>query len=268
MYHLHEELSLPYLAFPSLEAYPEVFHAFTTRKGGVSDGPYATLNLGLGSDDLRENVVANYHILADGLSLDLGNFVRGYQSHTVNIRTVTSENKGKLWSKEPEFMDVDGLLTKETGIVLMTFHADCIPLFFYDPVTKAIGMAHAGWRGTLDNMAGEMVRRFGQEYGTNPSDLIAVIGPALGQCCFEVDGDVADLFHSANPAHRAFIEARGEKYHIDLWGITKLQMEQSGMKTEQIEVSGLCTKCHQDLFFSHRGQNGLSGRMLGLMMLR
>lgn len=258
-----------FITFPSLSRYPELFHLFTTRLGGVSEGPYTSLNLGLGSDDTRKNIQQNYEILSSALSLDLDKIVRGYQTHTINIRTVSEENKGKLWAERPEFMDVDGLITDQIDIALMTFHADCIPIYYYDPIKKAIGMAHAGWRGTLANMAGAMTKRMVQEFGSDPADLVAVVGPSLGQCCFEVDPDVAEEFLSANSSYEEYVgEKWKEKYHIDLWGITKFQLQESGLVPENIEISGLCTKCHQDLFFSHRGQKGESGRMVGMIMLK
>lgn len=269
MYKVQEKNPITYLTFPSLEQFPELFHAFTTRLGGVSEGPYDSLNLGLGSNDLRGNVQQNYELLSKALDLDLGKIVRGYQSHTINIRNVGEENKGKLWAERPEFMDVDGLLTDQPGIALMTFHADCTPIYFYDPIKKVIGMAHAGWRGTLYYMAGAMVERMALEFGSNPADLMAVIGPSLGQCCFEVDSDVAEQFLSANSAYEEYVgEKWAGKYHIDLWGITKYQLLERGLKTENIEFSGVCTKCRQDLFFSHRGQKGESGRMVGIIMMK
>ena len=263
------QLPVSYITFPSLSRYPELFHLFTTRLGGVSEGPYTSLNLGLGSDDTRNNIQQNYEILSNALSLDLDKIVRGYQTHTINIRAVSEENKGKLWAERPEFMDVDGLITDQIDIALMTFHADCIPIYYYDPVKKVIGMAHAGWRGTLANMAGAMTNRMVQEFGSDPADLVAVVGPSLGQCCFEVDPDVAEEFLSANSAYEEYVgEKWKEKYHIDLWGITKFQLQESGLAPQNVEISGLCTKCHQDLFFSHRGQKGESGRMVGMIMLK
>lgn len=267
MYNLNEIQDFKYLTFPSLEKHERLFHCFTTRVGGVSEGQFASMNLGFGTGDNEENVSKNYKIMAEKLNIKIEDIVETDQTHTNNIRYVTEKDKGRAM-EEPYYTDVDGLFTDKKNIALMTFHADCTPLFFYDPVKEIIGMAHAGWRGTLQNIAGEMVKAFIKNFGSDPANIKSVIGPSLGSCCFEVDKDVADMFISADLKYKDFMKIKGEKYHFDLWEINKYNMIKEGMKESNIEISGLCSKCHNDLLFSHRGQKGKRGLMCGIIMMK
>ena len=268
MYKINEKNKFKYLTFSSLEKYPDLFHCFTTRLGGVSDGCYASMNLGMSTDDNIENIYKNYEILADSLSINLRDMVKASQTHTSNIRYATEDDKGKIYDKTPGYKDVDGLITDKQNIILSTSHADCTPIFFYDPVKKLIGMAHAGWRGTMKNIAGNMIQKFVGDFCSNPKDIIAVIGPSLGQCCFEVDKDVAEIILSTNQNYKEFMEIKGIKYHFNLWEINKYILLNLGVAEENIEISELCTKCNNDLFFSHRGQKGKRGLMSGIIMMK
>lgn len=267
MYKLNENDDFKYITFPVLEQFNDLFHCFTTRSGGVSQGPFATLNLGLNIGDNRESVIKNYHILSDELSLDLDNIVSTVQTHTNNIKYVSELDKCKIFEK-PQYSDIDGLITDKKNVALMTFHADCTPLFFYDSNKRIVGMAHAGWRGTLKNIAGIMVQKFINDFNSDPADIFAAVGPSLGQCCFEVDRDVADLFLSSNNIYEKFMHKSGNKYHFDLWNINKYLMKKEGIQENNIQISGLCTKCNNHLFFSHRGQRGKRGLMAGFIMMK
>lgn len=265
MYKLNEIENFKYITFPILDGYDELLHCFTTRKGGVSKGAYESMNLGLGTGDEDKNVRKNYYIMADKLGINIEDIVETNQTHTNNIMYVTKNHKG-LAMQEPEYTDVDGLYTDEKNVALMSFHADCNAVFFYDPVKKLIGLSHAGWRGTVTNIAGKMIKEL-MRLGSNPKNLKSAISPSLGQCCFEVDEDVANLFISTNIKYKDFMIKKGEKYHIDLWKINKFNMIEEGMDEENIEISGLCSKCHNDLFFSHRGQKGKRGLMAGIIKM-
>ncbi|KAF5051624.1 peptidoglycan editing factor PgeF [Sedimentibacter saalensis] len=267
MHKINEIDGFEYVTFPSLENHENLFHCFTTRKGGVSSGNFCSMNLGMGSGDEEENVKTNYRIMAERLNINLDDIVETDQTHTKNIKYVTEEYKGYAMM-DPLYTDVDGLYTDKRNIALMTFHADCTPLFFFDPVKNVVGMAHAGWKGTLNNIAGEMVDAFVRDFSSNPGDIIAAIGPSLGQCCFEVDKDVADMFLEYDEKYTDFMIVKGEKYHFNLWEINKYLMVKHGMKTSNIELSGLCTKCNNHMFFSHRGQKGKRGLMCGIIMLK
>lgn len=268
MYKINEKDKFKYLTFTPLEKYPELLHCFTTRYGGVSKGCYESMNLGFSTDDRRENINKNYKILSDKLSIDLNNMVKTYQTHSANIKYATDEDKGRFYDKIPGYIDTDGLITDKKNIVLATCHADCTPIFFYDPIKKIIGMAHAGWRGTINNIAGNMIKKFTKDFNSNPQDIIAVIGPSLCQNCFEVDKDVAELILSKNKNYEKFMQTKGIKYHFDLWEINKYILLKEGLTEKNIVISGLCTKCNNDLFFSHRAQKGERGLMLGIIGMK
>lgn len=268
MYIVNEIENFKYITFPVLEKYDDLFHCFTTRVGGVSQGPYSSMNLGLTSGDEKEAIIKNYHILSERLSIDINKFVKTYQTHSANIRYITKKEQGKIFDEKELYKDIDGLITDEKNLALTTVHADCTPVFFYDPVKKVIGMAHAGWRGTLGNIGGKMARKFMADFGSRPEDIKVAIGPSLEQKCFEVDKDVAEMFMAENSKYIEFMETRGEKYYFDLWKINEYSLLEEGIKEKNIEIAGLCTKCNQDLFFSHRGQKGKRGLMAGIIMMK
>ncbi|WP_326910567.1 peptidoglycan editing factor PgeF [Sedimentibacter sp. MB31-C6] len=267
MFKLNKIDDFNYVTFPSLEKYDDLFHCFTTRLGGVSQGCFSSLNLGLNVGDDRENVTKNYEILTKNLNLNKNSFIKTFQTHTNNIKYVTKSDTINVLD-EAKYKDIDGLITDNKGIVLMSFHADCTPIYLYDPIKKVIGMVHAGWRGTVDNITGLIVEKFIKDFNSNPEDIQSVIGPSLGQCCFEVDEDVAEIFLSKDIKYKEFMIKKGIKYYFDLWEINKHIMIKKGLREENIEISELCTKCHNDLFFSHRGQQGKRGLMAGLIMMK
>ncbi len=268
MYNIKEVDNLKYLTFPSLEKQNDLFHCFTTRYGGVSEGCFSSMNLALVTNDDMKNVYKNYEILCEKLSLNQHDMVRTYQTHTANIRYATDEDKGKFFDEIPGYIDVDGLITDKKNIALTTCHGDCTPIYFYDPIKKIIGMAHAGWKGTVQNIAGNMVKKFKNDFNSNSKDIITVIGPSLCQSCFEVDEDVKDVFIDTDINFKNYMIAKGKKYHFDLWEINKYLMMQEGILAENIEISRLCTKCNNDMFFSHRGQKGMRGLMIGIIMIK
>ncbi|HBC32495.1 MAG TPA: peptidoglycan editing factor PgeF, partial [Clostridiales bacterium] len=163
-------------------------------KGGVSKGDFESMNLGFNTGDDEEDVRKNYYIMTERLNIKAEDIVKTFQSHTDNIRYVTENDKGRIM-KKAKYTDIDGLYTDKKNVALMSFHADCNAVFFYDPVKKIIGLSHAGWKGTMKNITGKMIKALA-DLGSNPSDLRAAISPSLGQCCFEVDKDVADMFIS------------------------------------------------------------------------
>lgn len=267
MYKINEIGDLKYITFSSLEKYDDLFHAFTSRFGGVSEGEFASMNLGFFTGDSFDNVMKNYTILSQKLDINLENIIKTAQTHTKNIRYVTELDKGKVFTSQ-DYKDIDGLFTDKKNLVLVTFHADCTPIFFYDEVKKIIGMAHAGWKGTLLNISGNMIDNFVSKFDSNPNHIKVVIGPSLGQCCFEVDEDVKERFLTANKFYENFMLIKGLKYHFNLWEINKYQLLNKGIKIENIEISSLCTKCRNDLFYSHRAQKGIRGLMCGMIMLK
>ncbi|MGD9568796.1 MAG: peptidoglycan editing factor PgeF [Sedimentibacter sp.] len=267
MYNLNENQGFKYITFPSFEKYDNLVHCFTTRKGGVSQGSFESMNIGFSTGDRDENIKRNIEIMAENLGINVEDIVETNQTHTNNIKYVTEEHKGRVFG-ETAFKDVDGIYTDKRNLALMSFHADCTPVFFYDPVKKVIALAHAGWRGTLLNIAGIMVKALVKNFNSDPKDIITAIGPSLGACCFEVDKDVADMFLDENEELKKFMEIKGIKYHFNLWEINKYLLMREGIKEENIEISGICTKCNNDMFFSHRVQGGKRGLMAGILMMK
>ena len=255
------------MTFPQLEMHEGLKHLFTTRAGGVSKGCVGSWNFGAKSLDTEENIVRNYEILADVLGIRTDQMVTSAQTHTSNIRVVTTADGGTGIMPNPSFQDVDGLVTNEKNLAIITCHADCNPVYFYDPEKQVIGLAHSGWKGTLGGISEKMVALMGEQYGCQPADILTGIGPALCQDCFEVDQDVAELFFDRNKAYQRFAYEKGIKTYIDLKQIIRYDLLAAGLLEEHIFDMELCTKENTDLFFSHRGQKGKRGIMAAVMML-
>lgn len=278
-----------YLTFPILEETGCVKHLFTTRLGGVSEGIYATMNLDYNRGDERSRVLENYKRISNVLGVPLENMVTSKQTHTTNIRLVTAEDKGKGVIRPVDYDDVDGLITQEKGIMLVTAYADCVPLYFVDPVNQAIGLAHSGWRGTVREMGACMVRAMGEQFGSRPENLMAAIGPSICQDCYEVSEDVAEEFvdllagteellqeihesgcYDDGRGFRQVVEkGKGPgKYQLDLWLANLLILRKAGIPLKQIAVTDLCTCHNPDYLFSHRASQGKRGTLKAFLMLR
>lgn len=270
LYHTNPIITAPngvsYYSFSIFENHP-VTTLFTTRNGGVSSGCYDSLNFGFSSGDDVLNVTKNYELLAHCLSTDLNHLITSHQTHTRNIRLVKAGDEGMGVTRPRDFKDIDGLVTNVKGIGLVTAHADCTPVQFYDPVKHVIGAAHSGWSGTLKNICENMVSTMKSEYHSNPSDILVAIGPSLCQDCFEVDQDVADQFLQANPDYRTFMYTKGVKTYIDLRRIIELQLLNEGIVANHIECNPTCTKCNPTLFYSHRNMGVKRGVMASAMIL-
>lgn len=267
MYKLNEDKDFKYITFPSFEKYNDITHGFTTRYGGVSNGPFESMNIGFSTGDSDENVTRNIEIMAEKFNIKTDDIVATNQTHTNTIKYINEEYKGMVFEESP-FTDVDGIYTDRKNIALMSFHADCTPIFYYDPVKKVVALAHAGWKGTLLNITGKMVRTFVNDFNSDPSHIQTAIGPSLDMNCFEVDKDVADMFLTENKDFEQFMKIKGPKFHFNLWEINKYLLMKEGIKEDNIEVSGLCTKCNNDMFFSHRGQGGKRGLLAGVIMMK
>lgn len=276
-YDLHRKGEVCWLTFPQLDRYPELSHLFTTRRGGVSTGDLESWNFGKCQKEPAENILKNYEILARTLGTETEKMVRSNQTHTANILEVDERHLGMGIIRDRSYEDIDGLVTDRPGITLITTHGDCNPLYFYDPARRVIGLAHSGWRGTLGEIAGEMIERMERRYGCRPSDILAGIGPGLCQDCFEVDEDVADMFYEKHSSWRQFEKSRsndgegigaGRKHYLDLKAVIRWTLTSSGVLPDHIFDMKLCTRCNPDLFFSYRGQKGQNGNMAAAMMLR
>ncbi len=262
--------TLPLLKYPLLEQTGIVEHCFTTRIGGVSKGIYESLNLSFTRGDEDAAVRENFRRLAGAMETDVSKFVFTDQTHTTNVRRVTAEDAGKGIVKERDYTDIDGLITNEPGLVLSTFYADCVPLYFVDPVHRAIGMSHSGWKGTVGKMGATTITAMKREFGTEAKDLVCAIGPSICQDCYEVSEDVADAFKEAFPGHadEILLDKKNGKYQLDLWRTNEIVLTEAGVLKENIAVTNICTCCNPDLLFSHRASHGKRGNLGAFIYLR
>lgn len=261
---------MPLLKYPMLEATGMVEHCFTTRMGGVSEGIFASLNLSFTRGDDTAAVEENYRRLAEALGASMQDFVLTDQTHTVNVRRVGKEDAGKGVTRPRDYKDVDGLITDEPGLVLSTFFADCVPLYFVDPVHRAIGMSHSGWRGTLNRMGAVTVAAMEEAFQTNAADLICAIGPSICKECYEVSADVAEAFMQAFPDRQnEILQTKKEgKYQLDLWKANELVLREAGVLQEHIAVTNICTCCNNKLLFSHRASQGKRGNLGAFLKIK
>lgn len=257
--------TIEFLTFPTLEETGIVKHLFTTRTGGVSRGEYASMSLSFTRGDDPAHVAENYRRIGSVLGCGPEDMVAAHQTHTTNIRKVTAADRGKGITCPRDYEDIDGLITNEPEIMLVTYFADCVPLFFVDTVHRAIGLAHSGWRGTAAGMGIFMVKAMEEAYGTRPEDLWTAIGPSICSGCYEVSGDVAEQFKKFQGVLTPG-RASG-KYQLDLWEANRQNLLLAGVRNEKIAVTDICTCCNADYLFSHRatgGRRGNLGAFLGL----
>ncbi len=256
------EEGMPCLRFPLLEEAKCVQHLFTTRLGGTSTGIYESLNLSFDRGDDKSCVLENYEIVARALGCTIGDMVTSKQTHTTNVRVVTRKDAGCGLTKERTYEDVDGLITQERGLALATFYADCVPLYFVDPVKKAIGLSHSGWRGTANKMGQVTIQRMQEAFGCKAQDLLCAIGPSICQECYEVSKEVALQF----PKETYYEKANG-KYQLDLWKANEKILMEAGVRPEHIQTTHLCTCCNHKMLFSHRASQGRRGNLGAFLML-
>ncbi len=260
---------VPFLYFKRLAAHPGVKHGCSTRVGGVSTGCFSSMNLGFGRGDADENVLTNYDRLCSAMGFSKEQVVLPDQVHDTVVRRATKADCGKGIVKARDYDCVDAQITNEPGVALAVFGADCVPVFFYDPVTKAIGTAHAGWRGTIGRIAEKTVQAMEKEFGSKRSNIEAYIGVSICGECYTVGGEVAELF--TKEFSQATTQTEEQKKNgtcqLDLWQVNRIILEQAGVKPENIVIGGVCTKCHSDVLFSHRVQGNDRGSLAGFLML-
>ena len=224
-------------------------HCFTTRLGGISSGYLASMNISFHRGDREENVEENYRILASALDFDVSDLVLTHQVHSDIVRTVTKADH--LGFDHHLYPECDALITNTPGTALVIFTADCTPILLWDEKTGAVGAIHAGWRGTAANIAGKTVEKMVAEFGCDPANILAAIGPNIGACCFEVGGEVPEAMGAAfGPAVEEWIFPKGEKFHMDLKQVNALALKNAGVT--QIDISTQCTMCQHHRFWSHR----------------
>lgn len=260
----------PLLHYPLLEETGIVEHCFTTRMGGVSEGIFSSLNLSFARGDDTEAVMENYRRLAFCFGKTVNDFVCTDQTHTTNVLRVGKAELGYGVTKVKPYTDVDGLITNEPGVILSTFYADCVPLYFVDPVHKAIGLSHSGWRGTVGRMGQKTLEAMKEAYGTSPEDVIAAIGPSICQECYEISEDVAEHFYKEFEGHgqEILISKGNGKYQLDLWKTNEIILLEAGILPEHLAVTNICTCCNPELLFSHRASQGKRGNLGAFLMLK
>lgn len=263
MFELREKDGVKYLVITEFEDTNLVNHCFSTRIGGVSTGEAGTLNFGFTRRDTRENVLENFKIICKTIDVDYKKLVLTDQVHDNKVYKVTESDAGKGITRESDIKHIDALVTNIPNIPIVTFHADCIPVFFLDVNKRAIGLAHSGWKGTYSNISKKVVEKMVEEYGTNPKDLMCGIGPSIMQCHFEVGDDVAQMFRDKYGDD--FIEIK-TKPHISLTSIVEKQLRECGV--ENIFQSNICTHCNNDIYYSYRGDNHKTGSLISLMALK
>lgn len=262
--HIHGG-KVPYLSFKIFDGIPFVKSAVSTRHGGVSQGEtYSSLNLGTGTADDRENIIGNYRRFCSAAGFDINRLVLAKQTHCANVRVVTESDAGKGVLRERDYDDVDALITNVSDLPLVIHTADCVPVALVDTKNRAIGNAHCGWRGTYASLAKIMLEAMGREFGTDPRDVTAAIGPCICEKCYEVSHDLHEEFASKFGYDDCITECGG-RYYLNLPGINRRILIDSGVSADSIAVSDICTCCNCEDMFSHRGlgpKRGIIGSFL------
>ena len=253
-----------YLTWPEFEKIPGFVHGFSTRLGGVSEGIYSSMNLSFTRGDKEEAVRENYNRISAALGFSPEDIVTSDQTHTANVRVITAEDRGNGITKPRPYTDVDGMITNVPGLVLATFYADCVPLYFADPVHKAVGLSHSGWRGTAAGIGAVTVKELQKHYGTRPEDIYAAIGPSICQDCYEVSEDVILEFQktfSRELWKDIFYRKENGKYQLNLWEANRQILLGAGILPEHISMPNLCTCCNPEFLYSHRASQGKRGNL-------
>ena len=263
---------LPMVESPLFQRETGIQHGFSTRKGGVSKEHLASLNLSFSVEDARENVLENFRRIGERFGKTPEDFVLSKQSHETKVLTVGTKDRGKGITKERDYEGIDALITDEKGLILSCFSADCVPILFYDPIHKAVGACHSGWRGTKGKILRNVVEEMRKHFSSNPGDILIAIGPSISKEQYIVSEDLGLSFledypdlgeDAASPIQRI----SKDKFQLDLWDLNRRIALDSGIREEHISISGYCTMENPELFFSHRysqGKRGLQGAFICL----
>lgn len=268
---VNKKNGVTYLTYPTFDGLKDYIHCFSTRLGGVSEGIFASMNLSFTRGDSSEAVMENYRRIASVLGCSPEDMVTSNQTHTTNVQVVTEADRGCGVTRPRQFQDVDGMVTNIPGIVLATFYADCVPLYFIDPVNRAVGLSHSGWRGTAGHIGAVTVEKMQKEYGSDPSRIYAAIGPSICQECYEVSEDVVLEFQkSFGPEHNSslYYQKPNGKYQLNLWLANKIVLMEAGILESHISMPNLCTCCNPKLLFSHRASHGRRGNLGAFLGIR
>ncbi len=266
-----KEGETPFLSFRLLEDTKTVKHGFSTRLGGVSEGYYASLNLSFTRGDEETCVRENFRRIAGAIGVSCEDMVLSRQTHTTNVRKVTEADRGSGILYPASYTDVDGLITDIPGICLVTSFADCVPLYFVDPVRKAIGLTHSGWRGTVGKIGKITVENMQKEFGSDPKDIVAAVGPSICQDCYEVSEDVIERIRQnfdLSLWEKFFYRKPNGHYQLDLWKMNEEIFLEAGLLPEHIAVTNACTHCNPKVFYSHRAMGEQRGNLCAFLALK
>lgn len=264
--------STPVIRYKIFDGYDKLVTGFSTKLGGVSRAHLYSLNLSFTRGDDADNVIENHKRFAKAVGYDIERLVFSNQVHGTNIRVIDSEeDAGKGMIKVSDIKEVDGLVTNLPNIPLMTFYADCVPIYYYDKVNNVIGLVHSGWKGTVSNIAGRMVQTMQEVYNSNPADIICAIGPSICKSCYEVDDVVIDKAKESfnEEEYKQIVEEKQDgKYQLDLHLACKINLMNAGILAENIAMPDLCTCCNNNILYSHRASNGKRGNLAAVIMLK
>lgn len=255
-----------YYTIPLLNS-DKVKTAFTTRVGGVSEGHLSSMNMSFTRGDKEGNVKENYKRLAEAVGVDKDMFAFSYQIHEDNVHEVTEHNFKIGYKETRDLVRADALITNRVGVTLVKHSADCTIVYFYDPKNNAVGLAHSGWRSTVMNITGKTIEKMQKTYGTNPKDLICAVSPTMMECCFEVGHEVSDKFEELFKKQDKTVNYNYDKPHVNLVNAIKAQLENAGVKQENVAYANLCSSCKHEEFFSHRKTKGECGLSVGIISL-
>ena len=256
---------VPYLSYPMLERTGVVKHGFSTRLGGVSKGHCATMNISTTRGDDPKAIEENQRRIAKAIGVCVEDMTYTNQTHTTNVAVVEAKDRGR------SFLETDGMVTNVPGICLVTFYADCVPLFFVDPEHRAIGLSHSGWRGTVNKMGKVTVEQMQKQYGTDPDKVVAAIGPSICRDCYEVSEEVVEQFRENFDEvlwPELFYKKADGKYQLDLWRANEAVLMEAGISRERMAVTNLCTHCNPEILFSHRSTGFHRGNLSAFLALR
>lgn len=262
---------VPYLEFSILADTDLVRHGFSTRLGGVSKGCFSSMDLSFVRGDEEEAVRENFRRIGASMGVSCEDMVFSQQTHTTNVRVVTEQDRGMGMTRPLEYSDVDGLVTNVPGLCLVTFYADCVPLYILDPVQKVIGLSHSGWRGTVGKIGKKTVEMMTKEYGSDPKDILVAVGPSICQECYEVSEDVIQQFQqNFDPIYwdRIFYQKDNGKYQLNLWAANACVFQESGILKEHMAVTNVCTHCNSDVLYSHRTMGNDRGSLAAFLALK
>lgn len=291
-----------YVQFALFQQFPELVHGSFTRHGGYSVSPHRGLNVSVSNDDSFEHVLRNRLLALQSLGIETYPCATAWMVHSADVLALDSDewddwrddwphrsysigDRELIWTSRPR-RKADAIITQKRGVALTMSSADCAPLLFYDPRRGVIALAHAGWRGTARGIAAATVRAMREQFGCQPEHIYAGIGPTIGACCYEVTEEVRRLFSGERafetmPTEERFrnlvrdsavfkIVEQGERrsLRLDLWETSRNQLLLSGVQPAHIEVSGICTSCQKEDFYSYRAEHGQTGRFPSILALR